>query len=68
MYGELSLAINMSGLNAGLLPAPLPLLDPLECSPARLRTEALQRTSPLLRESLVAARPVAGVLEKNVPE
>jgi hypothetical protein len=68
MYGESSLTINMSGLNARLFPAPLPLLHPLQCSPALLRTEALQGTSPLMGESLVTARPIARVLEKNVLE
>jgi hypothetical protein len=68
MYGELSLAINISGLNARLFPAPFPLPHPLQRLPARVRTEALQRTAPLLRESLVASRPAARVLEKNVPE
>jgi hypothetical protein len=58
----------MSGLNERLLPAPLPLLHPLQRLPAFVRTEALQRASPLARESLVAARPVARVREKNVPE
>ena len=58
----------MSGLNARLFPTPLPLLDPLQRAPARVRTEALQGTSPLVRESLIAARPVARVREKNVPE
>ena len=58
----------MPGSNARLLPAPLPLLHPLQRLPALVRTEALQRTSPLPRESLVAARPVARVREKNVPE
>lgn len=33
-------------------------------SPARLATEALQGTSPLPREALVAARPVTRVREK----
>jgi hypothetical protein len=60
--------INMSGLNARLLPALLPLLHSLQRLPAFVRTEPLQRASPLPRESLVAARPVARVREKNVPE
>jgi len=58
----------MSGLNPRLLPAPLSLLNPFQRSPACPATKALQGTSTLLRESLVAPRPVAGVLEKNVPE
>jgi hypothetical protein len=58
----------MSGLNARLFPAPFPLLNAFQRSPARRATEALQGTSPLVCESLVAARPVAGVREKNVPE
>jgi len=62
------MAFNMSGLNARLSPAPLSLDDPLQRPLARLATEALQGTSPLARESLIAARPVARVLEKNVPE
>jgi transposase len=41
---------------------------PLQRSPARYTTEALQRTSPIVREALVAPRPIAGVSEKNVPE
>jgi hypothetical protein len=56
----------MSGLNARLFPAPLP--NPLQRAPARLRTETLQRTAPPLRKSLVAARPVTAMIEKNVPE
>jgi len=58
----------MSGLNARLSPAPLPIDNSLQGATACGRTEALQRTSPLLREVLVAAWPVARVLEKNVPE
>jgi hypothetical protein len=58
----------MSGLNPRLFPTPLPLLNPFQCSPAGVRTETLQGTSTLLRESLVAPRPVAGVLEKNISE
>jgi hypothetical protein len=58
----------MSGLNARLFPAPFPIDNPLQGATAFLRTKALQRTSPLLREVLVAAWPVAGVREKNVPE
>ena len=55
----------MSGLNARLFPTPLPLLDPFQSSPAGLRTEALQRTSPFMRESLIATGPVAAVLKKS---
>jgi hypothetical protein len=58
----------MSGLNARLLPTPLPLLHAFQRTPAALRTEALQGASPLLRESLVTARPVAATIEKNVPQ
>jgi hypothetical protein len=58
----------MSGLNPRLFPAPLPLLNPFQRAPACRATKALQGTSTLLRESLVAPRPVAGLLEKNVPE
>jgi len=56
----------MSGLNARLFPAPFPLLNAFQRSPTLMRTETLQGTSPLLCESLVAARPVARMLEKNV--
>jgi len=58
----------MSGLNARLFPAPFPLLNAFQRSPARRATKALQGTSPLGREVLVAARPVARWIEKNVPE
>jgi hypothetical protein len=68
MLGDSSLVINISGLNAHLFPASLPLLNPLQRAPARGATEALQGTSPLPGESLVAPWPVAGVLEKMVPE
>jgi hypothetical protein len=68
MYGDFSVAINMSGLNARLFPAQFPIHNPPQGAPARVRTEALQGTSPLARESLVAPRSVARVLEKNVPE
>jgi hypothetical protein len=57
----------MCGLNARLFPAPLSLYNSLQGAMAGLRTEALQGTSPLVRESLVTPRPVARVLEKNVP-
>jgi len=68
MYGQHCRRINISRLNARLFPAPLPLLNPFQRAPAGLRTKTLQGTSPLWRESLVAPRPVAGVLEKNGPE
>jgi hypothetical protein len=58
----------MSGLNARLFPAPLSLPNPLQRTPAHLRTETLQRTAPPLRKSLVAARPVTAMIEKNVSE
>jgi len=58
----------MSGLNASLFPAPFSLLHALQRSPACQATEALQRTSPLLRKSLVAPRPIARSREKKVPE
>jgi hypothetical protein len=67
MYGESRGWINMSGLNPRLFPAPLPLLHSLQRLPAGARTEALQGTSPLQREVLVAPWPVARVREKNVP-
>jgi hypothetical protein len=52
----------------GRLRLPLALLDSIHGAPAFMRTEALQGTSPLAREGLVVPWPVAGVLEKNVPE
>jgi hypothetical protein len=58
-------AINMSGLNARLSPAALPLPNPLQRVSASMRTKALQGTSPLAGEALVATRPVASVLEKK---
>jgi hypothetical protein len=58
----------MSGLNARLLPALLALLHSLQRAPTRSATKALQGTSPLVCEALIATRPVARVLEKNVPE
>jgi hypothetical protein len=58
----------MSGLNARLLPAALPLPNAIQRSTARCRTETLQGTSPLTREAFVTARPIATVVEKNVPE
>jgi hypothetical protein len=57
----------MSGLNARLSPAPFPIDNSLQGATACVRTEALQRASPLLRKVLVAAWPVARLLEKNVP-
>jgi hypothetical protein len=66
MYGQHCRRINISRLNARLFPAPLPLLNPFQRATAGLRTKTLQRTSQLWRESLVAPRPVAGVLEKKV--
>jgi len=68
MYGQSSPTINMSGLNARLFPTPLPFPDSFQRAAARLRTETLQGTSPLVRELLVAPRPVAGMLEKNALE
>ncbi len=56
----------MSGLNPRLFPSPLSLLDALQRTSARVRTEALQGTSPLAHESLVAAGPVTAMVEKNV--
>jgi len=57
-----------SALNPRLFPAALPFTDALHCVPASVRAIVLQGTSPLARESLVAARSVACVLEKNVSE
>jgi hypothetical protein len=68
MLGESPGPVNMSGLKARLFPAALPFDDSLQRAPARPATKALQRTSPLVRESLVAPRPVARLLEKKVPE
>jgi hypothetical protein len=68
MYGQHCRRINIARLNARLFPAPLPLLNPFQRAPACRATKTLQGTSPLWRESLVAPRPVAGVLEKNVSE
>jgi hypothetical protein len=48
------------------VPAPLALPDPLHSAPARVRTEPLGGRSPLLSETLVAAGPVAAVVEKNL--
>jgi len=53
-------------INSRAFPAPLPLDDALQRAPAGVGAEALQRRSPLTLESLVAARPVAGMVEKNV--
>ena len=44
------------------------LTDALHRVPASVRAIVLQGTSPLACESLVATRPVARLLEKNVPE
>jgi hypothetical protein len=68
MYGDAVTTINISGLNPRLFPAPLPLVDSLHSSPAGYATKALQRTSPLRRESFIAPRTVTRVPEKNVPE
>jgi hypothetical protein len=68
MYGDFSVAINMSGLNARLFPAPFALLNAFQRSPARCATEALQGASPLLCKALIAPRPVARLGEKNVPQ
>jgi hypothetical protein len=66
MYGQHCRRINIFRLNARLFPAPLPILNPFQRAPAGRRTKTLQGISPLWRESLVAPRPVAGVLEKKV--
>lgn len=66
MYVEPRRRINTSGLKARLFPPPFPFADALQRAPADLRTETLQGTSPLLREALVAARPVAATVEKHV--
>src|ERR1041385_4294408 len=50
----------------GAAPAPFALPDSLHSAPAGARTETLVRRSPLPNESLVAARPVATVVEKNL--
>jgi len=68
MYGDSSLTINMSGLNARLFPAPFAIHHSLQRPPTRRGTKALQGTSPLAYESLVAARAVAGVREKKALE
>jgi hypothetical protein len=68
MYGQHRRRINIADLNARLFPPLLPLLNPRQRAPATVRTEMLQGTSPLRRESLIAPRPVAGVLEKTVSE
>lgn len=57
----------MSGLNARLFPASLAFADALYSAPAGLRAVMLQGASPLVRESLIAAWPIAGMIEKNVP-
>jgi hypothetical protein len=56
----------MSGLSARLFPAALSLFDSPQRAPARMRTETLQRRSPLPLESFIAARPVARMLEKKL--
>jgi hypothetical protein len=66
MYAESSLAINMSGLNARLFPAPLPFPDAFQRPPAGVRTEALQGASPLPHDPLIAARPIAPMIEKMI--
>jgi len=42
------------------------LFDALQRTPACLAAEALQRASPLPQESLVAAGPVTGMIEKTL--
>jgi len=56
----------MSGLNARLFPAAFPIYNSLQGATACVRTEALQGTSPLLREAFVTARPITRPREKNV--
>jgi hypothetical protein len=56
----------MSGLNARLFPTPLPLGYSLYRAPAQCATKVLQGTSPLACEALVAAWPIAAMVEKNV--
>jgi len=68
MYGQSRWWINMSGLNARLFPPSLSLDDSLYRVPARPATKALQRASRLVCEPLIAAWPVAAMVEKNVPE
>ena len=48
----------------GLAPVPFPLPNPLHGALAQARTEALPRRSALAHEAFIAARPIAGVLEK----
>jgi hypothetical protein len=62
------LRINIFGLNPRLFPAALPFKDALYRVSASVRTVVLQGTSPLACESLVTAGPVAGMIEKNMPE
>jgi hypothetical protein len=50
----------------GTSPAPLALPDAFHRAPACARTEPLGGRSPLPGESLVAAGPVATVVEKNL--
>jgi hypothetical protein len=66
MYAGRGQWINMLELSPRFFPAPLPLLDSFQRTPAPSRTEALQGTSPLAHDSFVAAWPVAGLVEKNV--
>jgi hypothetical protein len=47
------------------LPAPFALKNAFHGTPAVVRAKALQRRSPLTREFLVAARPVATGIEKT---
>ncbi|PYT25379.1 MAG: hypothetical protein DMG57_25475 [Acidobacteria bacterium] len=47
-------------------PAPLALPDSFQSAPACARTEALLGRSPPLIKSLIAARPIATVLEKTL--
>jgi len=65
MYGECPGSFNMSGLNPALFPPPLALMYPFQRAAARSWAEALQGTSTLVIESLVAAGTVATGLEKS---
>jgi len=78
MYAGPVPRINMPGLSAAgvgsdlplpshcAAPAPLALPDSFQGVPARARTEALMGRSALMNESLVAARPIATMVEKNL--